>query len=159
MTYLILRLQLTSSDAFIHPFDHELLWSGHSSIIDEIVSAGVTPDAVVRCCRFDIQHSFCFVHITLACPLGAALLNSTARFVLSVAAGSISALSRACNATACHTSPSLLLKPSDAIACAAQFVKESTSLFLQSPVLQLLLAPKKSPAKRGSCAHRIPLDA
>jgi hypothetical protein len=41
-------LQITDADAFFHPFDHKLLWSGHSSLIDEIVSAGVTPDAVVR---------------------------------------------------------------------------------------------------------------
>lgn len=41
-------LQLvTPSDAFIHPFDHELLWRGHSTIIDEIVEAGIVPDAVV----------------------------------------------------------------------------------------------------------------
>ncbi len=44
---LILHAQVTPSDAFIHPFDHELLWAGHSTLIDEIVEAGVTPDAVV----------------------------------------------------------------------------------------------------------------
>ena len=40
--------QVTPSDAFIHPFDHEMLWDGHASLIDEVVEAGVTPDAVVR---------------------------------------------------------------------------------------------------------------
>lgn len=35
------------SDAFIHPFDDPLLWQGHASMIDEVVAAGVTPDAVV----------------------------------------------------------------------------------------------------------------
>ena len=38
---------LTPSDAFIHPFDDPLLWEGHSSLIDEVVGAGVVPDAVV----------------------------------------------------------------------------------------------------------------
>jgi L-serine/L-threonine ammonia-lyase len=35
------------NDAFIHPFDDPLLWQGHASMIDEVVAAGVTPDAVV----------------------------------------------------------------------------------------------------------------
>jgi len=34
-------------DAFLHPFDDPLLWQGHSSMIDEVVRSGVTPDAVV----------------------------------------------------------------------------------------------------------------
>ncbi|MCJ8272115.1 MAG: pyridoxal-phosphate dependent enzyme, partial [Psychrosphaera sp.] len=33
--------------AYIHPFDDPLLWQGHASIIDEVVEAGVNPDAVV----------------------------------------------------------------------------------------------------------------
>jgi L-serine/L-threonine ammonia-lyase len=33
--------------AFIHPFDDALLWRGHSSMIDEVVRAGVKPEAVV----------------------------------------------------------------------------------------------------------------
>ncbi|NQZ07969.1 MAG: pyridoxal-phosphate dependent enzyme [Algicola sp.] len=33
--------------AYIHPFDDPLLWEGHASIIDEVVEAGVNPDAVV----------------------------------------------------------------------------------------------------------------
>jgi L-serine/L-threonine ammonia-lyase len=43
--------QVTPAAAFIHPFDHELLWQGHSTIIDELMEAGVVPDAVVgpRC--------------------------------------------------------------------------------------------------------------
>lgn len=32
---------------YIHPFDHPLLWQGISSIIDEVIAEGVTPDAVV----------------------------------------------------------------------------------------------------------------
>ncbi len=35
------------SDAFIHPFDDPLLWQGHATMIDEVVAAGVRPDAVV----------------------------------------------------------------------------------------------------------------
>lgn len=36
-----------SSDAFIHPFDDPLLWEGHATLIDELQTAGFTPDAVV----------------------------------------------------------------------------------------------------------------
>jgi L-serine/L-threonine ammonia-lyase len=32
---------------YIHPFDDPYLWQGHASIIDEVVEAGVMPDAVV----------------------------------------------------------------------------------------------------------------
>lgn len=35
------------TDAFIHPFDDPLLWKGHATMIDEVVAAGVRPDAVV----------------------------------------------------------------------------------------------------------------
>lgn len=34
-------------DFFIHPFDDPLLWQGHASIIDEIVSSRCRPDAIV----------------------------------------------------------------------------------------------------------------
>lgn len=34
-------------DAFLHPFDNSLLWRGHASIIDEVASSGVKPEAVV----------------------------------------------------------------------------------------------------------------
>lgn len=37
----------TEQDAFLHPFDDPLLWHGHASMIDEVVSEGVRPDAVV----------------------------------------------------------------------------------------------------------------
>jgi L-serine/L-threonine ammonia-lyase len=33
--------------AYIHPFDDPLLWSGHATLIDETISQGVKPDAVV----------------------------------------------------------------------------------------------------------------
>lgn len=36
-----------SSDAFIHPFDDPLLWEGHATLIDELQTAGLTPDAVL----------------------------------------------------------------------------------------------------------------
>jgi L-serine/L-threonine ammonia-lyase len=38
---------LTAADAFLHPFDDPLLWQGHSTMIDEVAAAGVTPDAIV----------------------------------------------------------------------------------------------------------------
>ncbi len=34
-------------DAFIHPFDDPLLWTGHASMIDEVAHTGLRPDAVV----------------------------------------------------------------------------------------------------------------
>jgi L-serine/L-threonine ammonia-lyase len=34
-------------DAFVHPFDDELLWIGHASMIDEIARAMPQPDAIV----------------------------------------------------------------------------------------------------------------
>ncbi|MCO7567839.1 pyridoxal-phosphate dependent enzyme [Pseudomonas sp. S 311-6] len=34
-------------DAFIHPFDDPLLWTGHASLIDEVAREGHKPDAVV----------------------------------------------------------------------------------------------------------------
>lgn len=38
---------LGASDAFIHPFDDPLVWSGHSTLVDEVADAELTPDAVV----------------------------------------------------------------------------------------------------------------
>lgn len=38
---------LEPGDAFIHPFDDPLLWAGHATMIDEVVAAGVQPDAVI----------------------------------------------------------------------------------------------------------------
>jgi len=36
-----------AQDAFIHPFDDPLLWTGHASMIDEVARTGLRPDAVV----------------------------------------------------------------------------------------------------------------
>jgi len=33
--------------AYVPPFDHPLLWEGHSSLVDEILAAGPAPDAMV----------------------------------------------------------------------------------------------------------------
>lgn len=33
--------------AYIHPFDHPLVWEGHASMIDEVVKAGATFDCVI----------------------------------------------------------------------------------------------------------------
>ena len=38
---------VTASDAFVHPFDDPLLWQGHSTMVDEIVRAGVRPGVIV----------------------------------------------------------------------------------------------------------------
>lgn len=36
-----------ADDAFVHPFDDELLWRGHASMVDEMAQAGDAPDAIV----------------------------------------------------------------------------------------------------------------
>ncbi|OGR18243.1 MAG: serine dehydratase [Desulfobacterales bacterium GWB2_56_26] len=38
---------LGAEDAFIHPFDDPLLWHGHASLIDEVASCGLKPNAIV----------------------------------------------------------------------------------------------------------------
>ena len=38
---------LQASDAFIHPFDDPLLWTGHASMVDEVAASGLRPDAVL----------------------------------------------------------------------------------------------------------------
>jgi L-serine/L-threonine ammonia-lyase len=38
---------LTETDAFLHPFDNPLLWTGHASLIDEVAASGNKPDAVL----------------------------------------------------------------------------------------------------------------
>ena len=38
---------LTDADAFLHPFDNPLLWTGHASMIDEVAATGNKPDAVL----------------------------------------------------------------------------------------------------------------
>jgi L-serine/L-threonine ammonia-lyase len=38
---------LGETDAFLHPFDNALLWTGHASMIDEVAATGNKPDAVL----------------------------------------------------------------------------------------------------------------
>nr|WP_312989143.1 pyridoxal-phosphate dependent enzyme [Comamonas koreensis] len=38
---------MTASDAFLHPFDDPLLWTGHATMIDELARQGERPDLVV----------------------------------------------------------------------------------------------------------------
>lgn len=38
---------LGKGDAFLHPFDDPLLWTGHAGMIEETADSGVKPDAVV----------------------------------------------------------------------------------------------------------------
>jgi L-serine/L-threonine ammonia-lyase len=33
--------------ALVHPFDHPVLWEGYASMVGEIVSAGIRPDAIL----------------------------------------------------------------------------------------------------------------
>jgi L-serine/L-threonine ammonia-lyase len=42
-----LKLAAQRGAAYVHPFDHPLLWAGHSTLIDEVVEAGLEFDAVV----------------------------------------------------------------------------------------------------------------
>jgi L-serine/L-threonine ammonia-lyase len=42
-----LQLAARRGAAYVHPFDHPLLWAGHSTLIDEVVEAGLEFDAVV----------------------------------------------------------------------------------------------------------------
>ena len=52
-----LARQLVEADSeaeYVHPFDHELIWEGHSSLVDEIEQASAAadfpkPDAIVAC--------------------------------------------------------------------------------------------------------------
>lgn len=39
--------QCSETDAFLHPFDNPLLWTGHASMIDEVAASGIKPDAVL----------------------------------------------------------------------------------------------------------------
>jgi L-serine/L-threonine ammonia-lyase len=38
---------LNATDAFLHPFDNPLLWTGHATMIDEVAATGHKPDAVL----------------------------------------------------------------------------------------------------------------
>jgi L-serine/L-threonine ammonia-lyase len=38
---------LQHSDAFLHPFDNPLLWTGHATMVDEVAATGNKPDAVL----------------------------------------------------------------------------------------------------------------
>ncbi len=41
-------IELSKNEAtYIHPFDDPNIWEGHASVIDEILNAGLTPDAVI----------------------------------------------------------------------------------------------------------------
>ncbi|MDE1187263.1 MAG: pyridoxal-phosphate dependent enzyme [Pantoea sp.] len=37
----------TDEVIYLHPFDHPLLWEGISTIVDEVISCGLKPDAVI----------------------------------------------------------------------------------------------------------------
>ncbi len=41
------ELSQTAGSIYISPFDHPLIWQGHSTLIEEVAKEGITPDAVV----------------------------------------------------------------------------------------------------------------
>lgn len=41
------QLAVERGAAYVHPFDHPLLWDGHATLIDEVVAAGLEFDAVI----------------------------------------------------------------------------------------------------------------
>lgn len=46
------RVALEKNYLFVHPFDHEIVWQGHSTIVDEILDQleGQQPSLIVTCC-------------------------------------------------------------------------------------------------------------
>ncbi len=40
------RQSLVAHEAYIHPFDHPLLWQGHSTMMDEVAGDGIKPGTV-----------------------------------------------------------------------------------------------------------------
>lgn len=42
-----MRSLASESAGFIPPFDHPLIWAGHSTLIDEVAAQGIRPEAVV----------------------------------------------------------------------------------------------------------------
>jgi L-serine/L-threonine ammonia-lyase len=85
---------LESSPAgFIPPFDHPLIWAGHSTMIDEVVAAGIRPDAVVvavgggglACGVLEGMHNYGWYDV----PLFTVETSGTASFKASVEAGQL----------------------------------------------------------------------
>jgi L-serine/L-threonine ammonia-lyase len=84
--------------AYLHPFDDPLIWAGHASLIDEVLTAGLAPDAVVLAVggggllcgvAAGLQNAgLAKVHIVTAETLGAE------SFYLSVQAGEVVTLER-----------------------------------------------------------------
>jgi len=42
-----LEMQAQGAGYYIHPFEHPLIWQGHSTIVDEMLAQGVQPDCIV----------------------------------------------------------------------------------------------------------------
>ncbi len=82
-----------SGAAFIPPFDHPLIWAGHSTMIDEVVAAGVRPDAVVvavgggglACGVIAGMHNYGWSEV----PVFTAETTGTASFKASIDAGEL----------------------------------------------------------------------
>lgn len=81
------------SAAYIPPFDHPLIWAGHSTLIDEVVVEGVKPDAVVvavgggglACGVLEGMHNYGWQDV----PLFTVETTGTASFKASVDAGEV----------------------------------------------------------------------
>jgi L-serine/L-threonine ammonia-lyase len=48
---------ISENDAFLHPFDDQLLWEGHASMIDEVARTGWRPDVIA----FSVRRRRAFV--------------------------------------------------------------------------------------------------
>ncbi len=78
--------------AYIPPFDHPLIWAGHSTLIDEVVAEGLYPDAIVvavgggglACGVLEGMHNYGW-----DCPLFTVETRGTASFKASVDAGQL----------------------------------------------------------------------
>lgn len=84
--------------AFIHPFDHPLIWSGHATIIDEVAQQNLKPDAIVvavgggglACGILEGLHNYGWTDI----PVLTAETQGAASFAASVAAGKLVTLDK-----------------------------------------------------------------
>lgn len=92
-------LSLVVADAqYVHPFDDALIWQGHSSLVDELVSAAVKPDAIVLSVGgggllAGVAHGLAR-HGWKDVALITAETHGTDSFAQSIAAGSVSELPR-----------------------------------------------------------------
>lgn len=83
--------------AYIPPFDHPLIWAGHSTLIDEVAAEDLYPDAIVvavgggglACGVLEGMHNYGW-----KCPLFTVETTGTASFKASIEAGHLVTLSK-----------------------------------------------------------------